>query len=132
MIDEKTRRRAEFVEGYPVTLADGQLWNVPRPKLRFTPKFVDGKVELAGGPTLGSDFDGDLEIIFGTVDVPGAEFLRVKFSLAVRLLRVNYELSDSELAGLIVLEPGDPASDARWEELTNAMMGNAPKPSPAI
>jgi hypothetical protein len=132
MIDEKARRKAEFVEGYPVMLADGQEWWMPKPKFRFKPKFVNGRVEMTGGATFGPESDSELEILYGVVDAEAGEFLRVKFALAVRLLRVNYELTDDEVADLVVLEPGDAASEARWEAMTNALMGNSPKPSPAI
>ena len=58
--------------------------------------------------------------------------MRVKFEIAVRLLATNYNLEPDNFAELIVLEPGDPVSDERWEQLSNAIMGIAPKPSPAI
>jgi hypothetical protein len=131
MLDEVGLRRPEFQEGYPVTLADGQLWHVPRPKFKFRPRFVDGKVEIGGGATYGPESSADLDILYGIVESTGSEFLRVKFSLAVRLLRVNYTLTDDDLVELLVMEPGDKASDARWEEISNALMGTPPKPLPA-
>ncbi len=60
------------------------------------------------------------------------ERLRVKFEVAIRPLQSNYELTAADLAELLVLEPDDPASEARWEEITNVLIGNAPKPSPVI
>ena len=76
-----------FSEGYRVTLADGQEWTLPKPKIRFKPKIVDGKVEIGGGPSFGPEFDDKLDILFGVVDAEPVERLSVKFEVAVRLLR---------------------------------------------
>ncbi len=132
MLDEAALRKPGFSDGHKVTLADGQEWTLPRPKMRFKPKIVDGRVEVGGGATFGPEYDESMEILFGVVEVEPVERLRVKFELAVRLLRANYELTDDDVSALIVLEPDDPASDDRWEQLTRAIMGVAPKPSPAI
>ncbi len=48
MLDEKALRKPGFSEGYRVTLADSQEWTLPKPKIRFKPKVVDGKVEVGG------------------------------------------------------------------------------------
>ena len=131
-LDEKSLRKPGFSEGTRVTLADGQEWTLPKPKIRFKPKIVDGKVEIGGGPSFGPEFDDKLDILFGVAEAEPAERLRVKFEVAVRLLAANYDLQPEHFAELIVLEPGDPVSDERWEQLCNAIMGIAPKPSPAI
>jgi hypothetical protein len=131
MLDEVALRKPEWVEGYPVTLADGQIWHIPRPKFRFKPKFVDGKVEIGGGATFGPDLEKETEVLYGIVDAEPSEYMRVKFAMAVRLLGANYNLTAHDFGELIVLEPGDQASDARWEELSAALMGTPPKPSPA-
>jgi hypothetical protein len=132
MFDEAALRKPGFSEGYKVILADSQEWTLPKPKIRFKPKVVDGKVEVAGGPSFGPEFDAQLDILFGVVDVEPIERLRVKFEMAVRLLSANYDLKPEDFGELIVLEPDDAASDKRWEQLTRAIMGIAPKPSPAI
>ena len=51
--------------------------------------------------------------------------------MAVRLLSANYNLESEDLADLIVREPGDVTSDERWQQLSRAIMGIAPKPLPA-
>jgi hypothetical protein len=78
------------------------------------------------------EFDEQLDILFGAVEVEAIERLRVKFEMAVRLLGANYDLTPDDFGELIVIEPDDPSSDERWEQLTRAVMGIAPKPSPAI
>jgi hypothetical protein len=132
MLDERALRKPEFSEGHRVVLADGQEWTLPKPRIRFKPRICDGKVEIGGGPSFGPEFDDQLDILFGIVEADPAERLRVKFEVAVRLLAANYHLGPRQFAELIVLEPGEPASDERWEQLSNAIMGIAPKPSPAI
>jgi hypothetical protein len=132
MLDEKALRKATFQEGIMVRMADGQDWMLPKPRIRLKPRIVDGKVEIGGGPSFGPDFDDHLDILFGVSDADPAERLRIKFEVAVRLLAANYDLKPDDFAKLIILEPGDPASDERWEQLSSALMGNAPKPSPAI
>jgi hypothetical protein len=132
MLDEKALRKPGFQEGTKVTLADGQDWVFPKPRIRFTPRIVGGKVEINGGPSFGPELDNQLDILFGVAEADPAERLRVKFEIAVRLLAANYDLKPTDFARLIVLEPGDPASDERWDQLSSAIMGIAPKPSPAI
>jgi hypothetical protein len=131
-LDEKSLRKPGFALGTKVTLADGQEWMLPKPKLRFKPKIINGRVEISGGPSVGPEFDDKLDILFGITDADPSERLRIKFELAVKLLAANYELEPDNFAELIVLEPGDPASDERWEQLSNAVMGIAAKPSPAV
>lgn len=132
MIDEVARRKPEFEAGTQITLADGQQWWIPKPKFRFKPKFVDGKIEIGGGATFGPEHEAEVEIVFGVVDVPGDEFIRARFALTIGLLRANYELADDELSELLIWEINDAASDARWEGIRDALQGVAPKPSPAI
>lgn len=131
MLDEKALRKPGFSDGHKVVLADGQEWTFPRPRIRLKPRIVDGKVEISGGPSFGPEFDEQLDILFGVSDADPAERLRVKFEVAVRLLAANYDLRPEQFAELIVLEIGDPASNERWEQLSNAIMGIVPKPSPA-
>ena len=120
-----------FQEGGRVKLADGQHWAFPKPRLVFKPKIVNGAIDFDGGPTFGPEFDDKLEVLIGVREASLVEHLRIKFEMAVRLLRTNYELRDEDFAELIVLVVGDPASDERWEQLERVLMGIAPKPSPA-
>jgi hypothetical protein len=133
MLNEQSLRKPTFTQGNSVRLADGQEWTFPKPRLRFKPTVsADGKVEIGGGPSFGPEFDDKLDILFGVTEADPAERLRVKFEVAVRLLSANYDLRPEDFSELIVLEPGDPDSDARWEQLSHAIMGIAPKPLPAI
>jgi hypothetical protein len=129
MLDEKSLRRPGFSEGYKVKLADGQEWTFPKPRIQFRPQLgPDGRVEVGGGPSFGPEYDHEFDVLFGVVEVDALERLRVKFEMLVRLLTANYRLSADEVAELLVLEPGNDASDQLWDELSNVLMGIAPKP----
>jgi hypothetical protein len=133
VLDEKALRKPGFNDGYAITLADGQTWTIPKPRFRFRPTVgSDGRVEVGGRPTFGPEYEASIEVLYGVGDVEPIETLRVKFEMAVRLLSANYDLKPDDFSELIVLEPDDPASNERWEQLTRALMGVAPKPSPAI
>jgi hypothetical protein len=60
-LDEKSLRKPGFALGTKVTLADGQEWMLPKPKLRFKPKIINGRVEISGGPSFGPEFDDKLD-----------------------------------------------------------------------
>jgi hypothetical protein len=133
VLDEKALRKPGFQPGFKIKLADGQEWVFPKPRLRFFPKIGDdGSVGVDGGATFGSECDGQLDAIFGVDETDAFERLRLKFEMAVRLLGANYELKPEDYRQLIVLEPGDDASETMWEELTALMAGNTPKLLPAI
>jgi hypothetical protein len=85
-LDERSLRKPGFSEGSKVTLADGQEWVLPKPRIRFKPRIVDGKVEIGGGSSFGPEFDDKLDILLGVAEADPAERLRVKFEVAVRLL----------------------------------------------
>ena len=131
MLDERALRRPGFKAGVWVKLADGQEWGFPKPRLILKPKIADGSIDIGGGPTFGPEFDDKLEVLLGVRDAEPAERLRVKFELAVRLLATNYDLKPDDFGELIVLEPGDPDSEERWDALNNVLVGASPKPSPA-
>ena len=97
LLDEKSLRKPGFSEGLKVILADGQEWTLPKPRIRFKPRIVDGKVEIGGGPSFGPEFDDKLDILFGVAEADPAERLRVKFEVAVRLLAANYDLEARRL-----------------------------------
>ena len=127
MLDERALRKPEFSEGDWAELADGQRWNFPRPRLRFRPKFVDGKVDVGGGRTFGPEYDESLSLILGTKEAEPFEVVTAKFDMAIRLLRSNYNLSDDEVCDLLVLETEDPTSVGRFHAVSDILAGIAPK-----
>jgi hypothetical protein len=131
VLDEKTLRKPGFSEGYKVKLADGQEWTFPKPRLLLKPKFVNGRIDVSSGPSFGPNYDTALDIALGAVEVEPEEWMRTKFDAAVRLLRANYELSDTDVVELLTFEMGNPLDDERWTELCRITVGIAPKLSPA-
>jgi hypothetical protein len=129
MLDEKSKRKPEWSEGDWAELADGQRWAFPRPKLRFRPMRVGGKIEVGGGRVFGPEYDDSLSLILGTKEAEPFEVLTAKFDMASRLLQSNYSLSDEETFDLIVLDAEDPASVERFAIVSDILEGIAPKPS---
>jgi len=132
MLDEKSLRKPGFSDGYKVTLADGQDWTFPKPRIRIGPRVgPDGAVTVKR-TAFGPEYDESLDILFGVVEPenPG-EYTRVKFEMAVRLLSANYDLTPAQLGELLTYEQGNPVDDERFEQLERVLLGVAPKPSPA-
>ncbi len=132
MLDEKALRKPEFSLGTRVRLADGQEWTLPRPRLRFNPRVTPAGVTVESKLGFGPEADHLLDILWGVVPADPVERLRARFEIVVQLLAANYDLKPDDFASLLILEPGDPASENRWNEIGEAIAGQAPKPSPAI
>jgi len=134
MLDEKALRKSGFTEGHSIVLADGQAWTFPLPRLRLRPRIVGGQVEIAGERIFGPEFDSKLDVLFGSSDdeSDGWARLGVQFEVVTRLLMSNYSLAEADVGDLLVMEPGDPASDERWRQINELVLGASPKPSPAI
>ncbi len=129
MLSERELRRPTFSEGSWVELGDGQQWCIPKSKIRFKPRLVDGKIELGGGPTFGPEFDETMDVLFGVSEADGAEVARAKFEIACKLLLANYDIPFDDLADLVAWEPDDQGSDDRWDAMASTIMGLPPKPS---
>ena len=91
MVDERTLRRAAFVEGTNVVLADGQSWSLPGRRLDHDdPEYV-----------------AMLRMVREAEDA--TERLRAELALTIFLLSRNYEISPELYQTLLDFEPGDPA-----------------------
>src|SRR5262245_30693368 len=89
-------RRADFLGGQPIRLADGQEWSFPDPHC-----------VASAGQALLSDILDLLDTIAGSED--SAEECRGELCLAIRLLATNYDLTPDEYQRLLICEPGDPS-----------------------
>lgn len=109
-LDEEALRRPGFRPGRPVTLADGQDWNLPCPEVVIVPTFEsDGTMGVEYRADLGPDFDRDLATLLGattTLD-EAAALLRV----GVDLLRINYDLAPADFPTLLRYRVGGEATD---------------------
>ena len=129
MIDERSRRRPDFAEGVPVTLADGQVWHLRRPRLTVAPAMDDDsvsgvKVGLEGLP----DFDGMAAVLCGEVPAAADHGWSVRFQAGVALLRANYELAAGELQHLLAMTIGDPRSEAAEDAIVDTFLGRKRSP----
>jgi hypothetical protein len=116
--NEAERRRADFLGGVPVVMADGQTWYVPQPRVRFVPDPEHGARMVPSLP--GVDDLAALTDPFGGGRLTIADHLR----LGAAVLRLNYDLTDAELAG--VLQMGFDGVRIK-EQVIDAALGNAPK-----
>jgi hypothetical protein len=119
MIDEKAKRKPNFTieNSVPVSLGDeAQTWYLPKPWLEVWPIFRDGAaVRTLSRFTHGPELDEMVEVI-AEAEGAGAQICAAA-SLAARLLRHHYELTDRELDELLRFRLSDPAS-RQWIETT--------------
>ncbi|GAC1448390.1 MAG: hypothetical protein NVSMB9_31500 [Isosphaeraceae bacterium] len=99
MLDESLERRAGFVEGVWVRLADGSRWALPR----------------ESGEGVDPELDGVLREMFETED--RADWLRATLALTIFLLTRNYALTADSVFSLLAFEPGDPAEAVLQETI---------------
>lgn len=89
MRDEQELRRLEFRSGRRIRLADGQWWTFPGPDA-----------------WCGSDRGALLRGVLEAED--DFERLRAELALAIRLLRLNYELEPADYGRLLSFAPNHP------------------------
>jgi hypothetical protein len=130
-LDEKALRRAEWRDGHKITLSDGQEWTIPKPRLRLRPRFESGKVVGTRDVEYRPEDDAIVDTLFGASDVDPDAWVQARWELLARLLRANYDLSDDALTELLAIDSGDAGGQDRWTEITRALRGFGPKPSPA-
>ena len=90
MRDEQAARRADFVEGASVRLADGQIWTLPE--------------RLAEAPD--PDYDAILNAVFETENA--TDRLRAELALTIFLLGRNYHLTPDDFQAILGFGPDDP------------------------
>ena len=133
MMNEREKRKADpEIHGSPVVLMDGQTWWFPRPRVSFRRAIRSdtGAPGLHAFTDLGADFDQILADL-DAAETVGGEALGC-LNLAACMLRVNYDLSDDDLAELLVFTPTDPANLDTYREIYDIARGrDVPKPQPA-
>lgn len=119
-LHEPTRRRPDFIGGAPVTLLDGQVWQLARPRVTYD------VVATSYGPVLqtrwtlgdGPGPDADLNRLLLTTAVSDtvtsmfAFYTCVVVEIGILALRRNYRLSRRKCEAL--LEPTDPTDPAMF------------------
>jgi hypothetical protein len=109
MLDEKSLRHPDFLEGIPIRLADGQPWTFPTPPA--CRDVTDGGEAPGAAAT---PFDPDHEALVTAIleAEDRAELLRAELALAIHLLARNYRLEPADFLTLLEFSPGDPALTA--------------------
>lgn len=149
-IDPKTRRRNGTPDGVPVTMADGQPWELALPMVRFA--FDGGPAGMKPFLVLGDDFNDlierreeaqayaselaamatDEERASYILAHPGRRTLQAAdLAIGAALLRANYELSDAELGRILHVssDPADAVAYGIWQAVLAVAYGNHPKPT---
>lgn len=128
MPSEKESRRPEWIPGHEAKLADGATWTFRKPRIRFRPKFKDGKATVKQETGLGPESDALFDIVTGVTDCNVTEWMSARFEFLANLLKANYTLTDDDLSDLLVIDPDDEAVLEVWDGLTRMAKGLAPKP----
>jgi hypothetical protein len=91
MMDEQAQRRATFVEGTPIRLADGQTWTLPALGALKDDPMAEGLLRAIG--------EAESE----------PERLRDELALTICLLSRNYHLKPEAYPEVLGFRPGDAA-----------------------
>jgi hypothetical protein len=125
-LDEKALRRPGFREDVPVTLCDGQVWYLPRPRLVFVPADTE-----AGYDTEWEWPDYKPMIDRAAASTSGPEVIGAEFALVRYLLGRNYDLSIDHLRRLVrfdYLPDPDPTLAEMREQILAVAAGRVPAP----
>ena len=85
-----------------------------------------------GPAPFGGDYQADLERYIDhdhSDDAAFFEGLALRITLAIRLLRRNYDLTDQDVQELLYLDSSSADAAEMWSALDDAVMGRHPKPS---
>lgn len=139
MLDEKALRRADFIGGTPIELADGQEWVIPFVDTYFT--IDDGEVGARQEWNMGPEYDALYESFESTrralQDGEGDindKLLRLmgrEMALCRWLLLRNYQLTDAEVSTLIRFGLGDKEKSpyaALRDRMMECALGNIEAP----
>lgn len=139
-LSEADCRKPGFVPGTPIQLADGQVWQFRRPRVRFVPAHHESGLRVfLTGPR-----DGFAELLDRRTDLfekvkqgegPGLDAIAdVELELGARMLLANYGLDREQLADVLQFsydKEGDPEAWGIREAVMDVAEGNGPKPSTA-
>jgi hypothetical protein len=103
MVESERRKPGVDLEScVAVHFGDGQLWHVPKPRLRIAPGWDGTKCDLVYSATYGQPADA-LIVTAAQAEDDGVRLAAVA-TLAALLLRQTYDLADGELDQILALE----------------------------
>lgn len=130
---ESELRRADFFDqaaSEPLRLADGQTWWLRRPRLltRVAVEPGTGRAYSRRAPRAG-DVLAPYPDVLDDLARDRGDFLANVVTLALVLLRENYDLPDEAVPDLFAFDESDPENVAMWRELGRIVQGiGGPKP----
>ena len=141
MIDEKSRRKPDWVEGEWLTLGDGQDWCLPKPVLfarptRYKRKFGGEKDARQLGRPIALDGDPYFSLMERVAESnDGNVTLELAFEMFVDLIGRNYTLTEDEAADLLPFvgdSDGEQDDDNAelWRDVLDVAMGRGKKACP--
>lgn len=101
-LDEQTRRLPAFTPGVGLELANGQTWQVPRPRARFLGPGLGVEWSVGGRPDPGFNAVFCAHLMTMTDPLRGEEYETLRYSLVIFLVSRNYDLTGEELGRLLV------------------------------
>ena len=127
---EASKRRESFKPGVPIKLWDGQIWEFPRPKVRWRRTFgPDDVATVEGRSNLGPAFD-EARAMMTRLSIGEQTWEQVAgavLNAAALMLLDNYDLSDDELFDLLVFDNEDQENQIVWREILAVAWGWAPR-----
>jgi len=123
--DENALRKPGFIEGTRIVLGDGQAWSFPPVKIRIYPDVADdGSLTARFKPTYYADgMEKEVDALFGVGSPDAVEYLTAQFSVAVKLLKSNYDLPNAAFSELLGWVRDDPTSEKMWDKVRAIVMG---------
>jgi hypothetical protein len=130
-LDEPSLRRPDFRQGEALILADGRAWTLPKPHIVWRPaRGDDGKLTFVIRPQFarhGDPFsacDREYQALHDRlVEGDAGDRVAALLNLAAFLLRLNYDVSDDQLARLLAFSPDDEANVVMWSALLSVATG---------
>ena len=129
MFSEHEKRRSDFRPGVPVTLADGQDWELRRPLIRFIPDDTD-----VGYQVYVQGIDGDYSALIAAREkaVTDGDLFKAELAMGRAILTANYDLTTAEIGSLLQFgynDVTDPEGAQIRADVMAVATGNDPKRS---
>jgi hypothetical protein len=128
-LSEATTRRPDFVEGIAIRLANGEAWHFPKPVIEFRLRLGDGKLSFPEQGRYGDghmrDFGPEYWSLFEAAcdAADGLDRLNAYATLAVALLRRNYDLTDTQVIALLPYCRTEEPNQEMWNSILEIAMG---------
>ncbi len=128
MFSEHEKRRSDFKPGVPVTLADGQDWELCRPLIRFIPDDTDVGYKVV---IQGMDDGYSALIAAREKAVTDSDLFKAELAMGRAILTANYDLTTTEIGSLLQFgysATADPEGAQIRADVMAVATGNDPKP----